>query len=80
MRGGEVIAHGALDDIMQSKRSLTAQYLSGALEISVPKKRTAFNADKQFVISGACGNNLKKVKLKLPVGLLDLRHWCFGLR
>lgn len=70
VHGGEVIAQGSLDDIMQSKRSLTAQYLSGDLAIEVPKKRTAFNPEKQFVIAGATGNNLKKVTMKLPVGLL----------
>ncbi|MES2069101.1 MAG: excinuclease ABC subunit UvrA [Pseudomonadota bacterium] len=70
VHGGEVIAQGTLDDIMQSKRSLTAQYLSGALSIEVPKKRTKFNPEKQFVIAGARGNNLKHVTMKLPVGLL----------
>jgi excinuclease ABC subunit A len=70
VHGGEVIAQGPLDDILKSKKSLTAQYLSGALNIEVPKKRTKFKADKQFVISGARGNNLKHVTMKLPVGLL----------
>ncbi|MDY7540119.1 excinuclease ABC subunit UvrA [Undibacterium sp. RTI2.1] len=70
VHGGEVIAQGTLEDIMKSERSLTAQYLSGAMAIAVPKKRTTFNPEKQFVISGARGNNLKNVTLKLPVGLL----------
>jgi excinuclease ABC subunit A len=70
VHGGEVIAQGTLEDIMSNKRSLTAQYLSGALKIEVPKKRTPFNSDKQFIISGATGNNLKKVSMKLPVGLM----------
>jgi excinuclease ABC subunit A len=70
VHGGEVIAQGTIDDIMKSERSLTAKYLSGELCIAVPKKRTPFNQEKQFVISGASGNNLKKVTMKLPVGLL----------
>jgi excinuclease ABC subunit A len=70
VHGGEVIAQGTIDDIMKSERSLTAKYLSGELSIAVPKKRTPFNQEKQFVISGASGNNLKKVTMKLPVGLL----------
>ena len=70
VHGGEVIAQGSLEDIMKSKKSLTAQYLSGALSIEVPKKRTKFNPEKQFVIAGARGNNLKQVTMKLPVGLL----------
>ncbi|MFZ6862924.1 excinuclease ABC subunit UvrA [Undibacterium sp. Ji67W] len=70
VHGGEIIAQGTLADIMKSERSLTAQYLSGALEIAVPKQRTISNPDKQLVIAGARGNNLKNVTMHLPVGLL----------
>ena len=70
VHGGEVIAEGTLKDILKSKKSLTAQYLNGTLGIGVPKKRTPPNPKKQFVITGATGNNLKNVKLELPVGLL----------
>lgn len=70
VHGGEVIAEGTLEDILKSKTSLTAQYLNGTLGIAVPKKRTPFNPKKQFVITGASGNNLKNVTLELPVGLL----------
>jgi excinuclease ABC subunit A len=70
VHGGEVIAQGSLDDILKSKNSLTAQYLNGTLAIEVPPKRTAADPERQFVISGASGNNLKSVTLNLPVGLL----------
>ncbi|MFJ7567412.1 excinuclease ABC subunit UvrA [Herminiimonas sp. NPDC097707] len=70
VHGGEVIAEGTLKDILKSKTSLTAQYLNGTLGIAVPKKRTLPNPKKQFVITGATGNNLKDVTLELPVGLL----------
>src|SRR5439155_6730933 len=70
VHGGEVIAQGSLDDILKSKKSLTAQYLNGTLAIEVPPKRTAADPERQFVISGASGNNLKSVTLNLPVGLL----------
>ncbi|MDQ7970779.1 MAG: excinuclease ABC subunit UvrA [Oxalicibacterium faecigallinarum] len=70
VHGGEVIAEGTLKDILKNKKSLTAQYLNGTLSIEVPKKRTAPNPKKQFVITGATGNNLKNVSLELPVGLL----------
>ena len=70
VHGGEIIAEGTLKDILKSKTSLTAQYLNGTLGIAVPKKRTPFNPKKQFVITGASGNNLKNVTLELPVGLL----------
>jgi excinuclease ABC subunit A len=70
VHGGAVIAEGSLKDIMKSKESLTAAYLSGKKKIHVPKKRTQANPDRQLVITGATGNNLKNVSLELPVGLL----------
>jgi excinuclease ABC subunit A len=70
VHGGEVIAQGTLADILKSRKSLTAKYLNGSLKITVPKKRTAADPERKFVISGATGNNLKNVKLELPVGLL----------
>ncbi|MBI1892255.1 MAG: excinuclease ABC subunit UvrA [Burkholderiales bacterium] len=70
VHGGEIIAQGSLDDILKSKKSLTAQYLSGKLEIALPKKRVKPEPEKQFVITGAAGNNLKRVTMSLPVGLL----------
>ncbi len=70
VHGGEVIAHGTLTDILKSKKSLTAKYLNGTLKIALPKKRTAVDAARKFIINGATGNNLKNVKLELPVGLL----------
>jgi len=70
VHGGEVIAKGTLADILKSKKSLTAKYLNGTLKIAVPKKRTASDPARKFVITGATGNNLKNVRLDLPVGLL----------
>ncbi|HCY62111.1 MAG TPA: excinuclease ABC subunit UvrA [Oxalobacteraceae bacterium] len=70
VHGGDVIAQGTLTDILKNKKSLTAQYLNGKKEIAVPKKRTPADPHKQFVITGASGNNLKDVSLNLPVGLL----------
>ena len=70
VHGGAIIAQGTLKEILKSKDSLTAKYLNGTLQIAVPKKRTAPNPKKQFVITGATGNNLKNVRLDLPIGLL----------
>ncbi len=70
VHGGSIIAQGTLKEILKSKDSLTAKYLNGSLQIAVPKKRTPSNPKKQFVIEGASGNNLKNVRLDLPVGLL----------
>ena len=70
VHGGEVIAQGTLADIMKSRKSLTAQYLSGALSIAIPEKRHSNNPEKQLMMTGARGNNLKNVTFHLPVGLL----------
>src|SRR5207244_6653120 len=50
VHGGEVIAQGTLPDILKNKKSLTAKYLNGTLEISVPKKRTPVDDDRKLVI------------------------------
>jgi excinuclease ABC subunit A len=70
VHGGEVIAQGTLAEILGNQQSLTAQYLNGSLSIAVPATRISANPERQFVISGASGNNLKGVTLNLPVGLL----------
>ena len=70
VHGGSIIAQGTLKEILKSKDSLTAKYLNGTLQIALPKKRTPPNPKKQFVITGASGNNLKHVRMELPVGLL----------
>ena len=68
LHGGEVIAQGTPDKILASKKSLTGQYLSGALEVAVPKKRRATKANKCITVKGAKGNNLKNVSAEIPLG------------
>jgi len=70
VHGGAVIAEGSLKDILKNKNSLTAQYLSGRKKIHVPKKRHVADPERQLLITGATGNNLKNVTLELPVGLM----------
>jgi len=70
VHGGEVIAQGSLQDILRNRDSLTAQYLNGSLAIAVPPQRTVSDPKRQLVIRGASGNNLKRVDLHCPVGLL----------
>ncbi|KFZ28969.1 excinuclease ABC subunit A [Pseudidiomarina atlantica] len=70
VHGGEIVAQGTIEDILKSERSLTADYLSGRKEIAVPAKR--HQPDKRWLtLSGATGNNLKDVTLKLPIGLMS---------
>jgi excinuclease ABC subunit A len=70
VHGGAVIAQGTPQMIEADKDSLTGQYLSNALRIEVPGKRVAPRRKSELVIEGARGNNLKDVRLSLPVGLL----------
>tara|TARA_R110000824_G_scaffold281470_1_gene469773 strand:- start:3288 stop:6116 length:2829 start_codon:yes stop_codon:yes gene_type:complete len=70
VHGGEVIAQGSYQDIMNEKRSLTGQYLSGKQFIETPKLRVKADPDKKLVLSGASGNNLKSVQLEIPLGLM----------
>jgi excinuclease ABC subunit A len=68
VHGGQIVAQGTPADIRKSSQSLTGQYLSGKKQIAVPKKRYKGDPRKRLTINGASGNNLKNVKLTLPVG------------
>lgn len=69
VHGGQVVAEGTADEIMQVEASLTGQYLSGKRKIAVPEQRVPADPNKVLKITGARGNNLKDVTLTLPVGL-----------
>lgn len=66
IHGGAVVAQGAPNEHLTGE-SVTAKYLSGALEIEVPKKRRSGNK-KKLVLKGASGHNLKNVDLTIPLG------------
>jgi excinuclease ABC subunit A len=67
--GGNLVAQGTYDEILQST-SLTAKYLNGDLEISVPKKRRPF---KNFIaIKGARENNLQNIDVSFPLDVLTV--------
>ena len=70
VHGGEVIAQGTMQDILDCKNSITGQYLSGTKSIVIPQQRTLNDPDKQLVLRNASGNNLQNVTLNLPIGLL----------
>jgi excinuclease ABC subunit A len=67
--GGRLVAEGSPEQIRRNPASLTGQYLSGALEIAVPKNRRRFDRARVLRLKGARGNNLKNIDLALPVGL-----------
>ncbi len=67
--GGKVIAEGLPDVIARHPDSLTGAYLSGRRTIPLPARRVLPRDDRQLVLRGCTGNNLKGVDLHLPVGL-----------
>ena len=69
VNGGEVVAEGTPAKLKKSKKSLTAQYLTGKKEISIPEKRRKATG-KKITVKGARGNNLKNVTAEFPIGLM----------
>lgn len=65
--GGEIIAQGAVDDIIKEKRSITGKYLSGEKHIPVPDKVREGNG-KFLKVKNAYLNNLKNVNVEIPLG------------
>ena len=66
--GGEVIAVGTAQEIMQEPRSITGAYLSGRIRIPVPKERK--QPTGWLTVKGAKENNLKNITVKIPLGIM----------
>src|SRR5690606_17492930 len=69
VHGGEVVAQGSLQEVLDAPRSLTGDYLAGRRSIAVPETRRAPNPDMTLRLRGASGHNLKDVDLELAAGL-----------
>jgi excinuclease ABC subunit A len=68
--GGRVVAQGTPAQIEASPASLTGQYLSGRKRIEIPEKRRKSEPKQQPMLRQASGNNLKRIDVSFPVGLL----------
>ena len=66
--GGEIVSEGTPSELL-THNTLTAQYLNGTKEIEIPSKRRKGNKHT-LELTGATGNNLKNVSIKLPLGIM----------
>jgi len=69
-KGGEIVAQGSFKDISQNENSITGKYLSNKFKINIPAKRRLAKNGRFLEITGASGNNLDNVNLKIPLGSL----------
>ena len=69
VHGGEVVACGSIEDIMNEPRSITGDYLAGRRKIEVPPARKAPDG-RYLTVKGAKQNNLKNIDVSFSVGLI----------
>ncbi|MCB2183478.1 MAG: excinuclease ABC subunit UvrA [Desulfobulbaceae bacterium] len=71
IHGGQVLYNGPVSGLLAEKSSLTGGFLSGRLEIELPaKRRLPATKNEQIQIRGAKANNLKKVNVSFPLGVM----------
>ncbi|CAF26270.1 excinuclease ABC subunit UvrA [Bartonella quintana] len=68
VHGGKIMAQGTPQEIIENPSSLTGQYLSGRMAITIPAQRRKISKTKTLKIIGARGNNLKNINAEIPLG------------
>ncbi|MBJ2121586.1 excinuclease ABC subunit UvrA [Arthrobacter sp. MSA 4-2] len=68
--GGEVVHSGLLKDLLTNEKSITGDYLSGRRKIEIPAKRRKIDKSRQLKVVGARENNLKKLDVSFPLGVM----------
>jgi excinuclease ABC subunit A len=69
VHGGRIVAQGTPQEVAANPDSVTGRFLSGSERIEIPAPRVSNNPEKQLVVRGARGNNLKDVDAAIPAGL-----------
>ena len=68
--GGQVVHSGSYSALLENRKSLTGDYLSGRKSIDIPKKRRKYDKKRELKVIGAKENNLLNVDAAFPLGLL----------
>ena len=68
--GGRIVAQGTVQEVLVSRESITAKYLTGEYQIPPPAQRRATVPDKCLEISGAAQNNLRNINVRFPLGVM----------
>jgi len=70
VHGGKIIAEGTPKQVMKAKKSITADYLTGKIEVPIPAKRRKGKKGEKLKLTGASGNNLKNISGAIPLGTM----------